>query len=77
MKQTSLSMLQQYKMSIKLYPANIKPIISQQIQEGELTSVISYVALIKTDKSEAFIPMPFQKNFNTTLLLHQAMLELF
>ena len=66
-------------LSVKLYSANIKPIIiSQQTREGVVhTSAISNVALIKTDQSEAFIPMLFQANFNTTLLLHQVILELF
>ena len=54
-------------MSIKLYPANIKPIISQETQGVVHTAAISNLALIKTDQSEAFIPMPFLTNFKNLI----------
>ena len=56
-------------MSIKLYTANIKPIISQETQGvvHRQQSAISNPALIKTDQSEAFIPMPFLTNFNNLI----------
>ena len=54
-------------MSIKLYPANIKPIISQETQGVVHTAAISNPALRKTDQSEAFIPMPFLTNFNNLI----------
>lgn len=56
-------------MSIKLYPANIKPIISQETQGvvHKIMPAISNPALTKTDQSEAFIPMPFLTNFKNLI----------